>query len=130
MRLFIASEPLVPSDSAYAPTISAVASLGRYFFFCASVPKKTRGSVPMPLCAPSVTMKLPYFAMKSAMMADDTLSMSEPPYSAGMSALVRPISAAFFSSSRATDQSLCSIFSATGRISLIANSSDSFTTIC
>ena len=34
--------------------------------------------------------------MYSAMMADETLSISEPPYSAGTSALVRPISADFF----------------------------------
>ena len=54
--------------------------------------------------------KLPYFAMRSAMMADVTLSMSRPPYSAGMSTLVRPISPAFFSSSRDDGQSLCSIF--------------------
>ena len=41
------------------------------------------------------TTKLPHFAMWSAMMADETLSMSEPPYSAGTSALVRPISRGF-----------------------------------
>ena len=46
-----------------APMISPVASRGRYFFFCASVPKKTMGRVPMPLCAPMLTMKLPYLAM-------------------------------------------------------------------
>ena len=58
------------------------------------------GSVPMPTCAPKVTEKMPDFAMRSAMMADDTLSSSMPPYSSGTSTTVNPSSLAFFSSSR------------------------------
>ncbi len=46
------------------------------------------------------TTKLPHLAIWSAMMAEEILSISEPPYSAGTSTLVRPISAAFLSRSR------------------------------
>ena len=41
------------------------------------------------------------------MMADETLSMSEPPYSSGTSTEVRPRSLAFFNSSRQSAKSFC-----------------------
>src|ERR1051326_910 len=55
------------------------------------------GSMAMPLCAPKATLKLPDFAIRSAMIAADTLSMSAPPYCSGTSTDVRPRSLAFFS---------------------------------
>src|SRR3982751_4338109 len=66
VRMFIASEPEEDSDSAYAPTHSPVASFGRYFDFCASVPYQAIGSVPMPACALTATEKLPSLLIESA----------------------------------------------------------------
>src|SRR3954469_3048674 len=84
------------------------------------------GSVPIPACPPNDVLKLAHTAMRSATMAEETLSMSEPPYCSGTSMLAMPISLAFFSRSRVTWYSLCSIFSIAGRISWRANSSAVF----
>src|SRR4051812_3592562 len=80
----------------------------------------------MPACPPKDVLKLAQTAMRSATMAEETLSMSEPPYCSGTSMLAMPISLAFFSRSRVTWYSLCSIFSIAGRISCRANSSAVF----
>ena len=64
------------------------------------------GSVPMPVCAPQVVLKPAYFAMRSAMMADVTLSISRPPYASGMSTPLNPSSPAFFSRSRSDGEIL------------------------
>src|SRR5579864_2884872 len=77
----------------------------------------------MQVWAPQVVLKPPYFAIRSAMMADVTLSSSMPPYCSGTSTPLNPSSPAFFTSSRVTAKSLCSIFSMLGTISLLANSS-------
>src|SRR6266849_10569379 len=81
------------------------------------------GSVPLPVCPPQVVANPAYFAMWSAITAAVTLSISRPPYASGISAELRPRSPAFFKRSRVMEKSLCSIFSALGRISLTANSS-------
>src|SRR5207248_1721509 len=122
-RAFSASDPEVLSERAYAPIHSPLVNLGRYFFFCCSLPKYTMGSVPMPACPPKLVLKLPHTAMRSAMMALEILSISAPPYSSGTSTVAMPISLALRSSSRTTAQSLCSIFSMLGMISFCANSS-------
>src|SRR5712692_2191625 len=101
---------------------SPLASLGRYFFFCSTVPYQTIGKVPMPTCAVKATEKLPCLAMLSAMMADVTLSISRPPYSSGISTEVRPRSLASLMRRRVTEKSLASIWSETGMISLVAKS--------
>ena len=72
-----------------------MASLGRYFCFCASVPYQTMGSVPMPTCALKATEKLASWRCDSAIMAEVTLSISRPPYSSGMSTAISPSSPAF-----------------------------------
>ena len=41
------------------------------------------GSVPMPVCAPKLTLNEPCLAMRSAIIAEDTLSISSPPYCFG-----------------------------------------------
>ena len=56
-----------------------MASFGRYFRFCASVPYQTIGSVPMPTCALKATEKLASLLMDSAISAEVTLSISRPP---------------------------------------------------
>src|SRR5581483_10084209 len=81
------------------------------------------GSRPMPVCAPQVVANPAYLAMWSAMIAEVTLSISIPPYSSGTSTALRPSSPAFFSRSRLTEKSLCSILSMLGTISLLAKSS-------
>ncbi len=101
---------------------SPEARRGRYFCFCAGVPYQTSGRVPMPVCAEKATEKLPCLAMFSAMMAEVCLSISRPPYSSGMSAEVRPRSAASLMRRRVTAKSLASIWSETGTISLVAKS--------
>jgi len=72
------------------------------------------GRVPMPSGAEGHGEGA-HLAMRSAMMAEDTLSISAPPYSSGISTLVNPRSAAFLSSSRLKAKSLCSIRSELGR---------------
>ena len=47
-----ASDPACGSLRQYAATNSQLESFGRYFCFCASVPKSSSGSVPIPACAP------------------------------------------------------------------------------
>ena len=122
VRAFIASEPEVDSDSAYAPTNSPVASFGRYFCFCSGVPYQTSGSVPIPTCAENTTQKLPCFAMFSATMADVTLSISRPPYSSGISTEQSPSSLASRIKRRVTTKSFASSASPTGTTSFIAKS--------
>src|SRR5690242_5044008 len=77
----------------------------------------------MQVCAPHVVLKPPYLAIRSAMIAEVTLSICVPPYSSGTSTPLRPSSPAFFSSSRLMRNSFCSSFSILGTISLVANSS-------
>ena len=79
VRMFMASEPELASDSAYAATHSPLASLGRYFRFCSSVPYQTSGSVPIPVCAPKAVEKLASTAMWSVTSEEVILSMPMPP---------------------------------------------------
>jgi len=74
-----ASLPLPCSVRAYAATHSPVASFGRYFAFCASLPNQTMGSVPMPTCAPKVTDHEPCWLIASAKSSDVVLSRPSPP---------------------------------------------------
>ena len=78
MRQFSASEPDEDSDSAYAAIHSPVASFGRYFRFCSSVPYHTMGSVPIPTWALKATEKLASWLTDSATTAEVTLSSSRP----------------------------------------------------
>ena len=77
----------------------------------------------MPECPRKLTEKLPDLAMRSAIIADDILSISMPPYSSGTSTELMPSSLAFLISSRVRAKSLCSILSIFGTISLFAKSS-------
>src|SRR5664279_1201947 len=90
----MASEPDDDSDNAYAAIHSPLASLGRYFCFCASVPYQTNGSVPMPTCALKATEKLANWLIDSETIADVTLSSSSPPYASGTSTAINPSSPA------------------------------------
>ncbi len=101
---------------------SPVASLGRNFCFCASVPYQTMGKVPMPTWALKATEKLPSCERWSATMAEVTLSMARPPYASGMSTAIRPRSPAFLRRARVTSKCLASISSAAGSTSLRTNS--------
>ena len=80
------------------------------------------GSVPMPVCAENATENDPCFAMYSDTMAEETLSISSPPYSSGMSVAVRPRSAAPLMSERMTAKSLASMAAERGTTSLVAKS--------
>ena len=73
-----ASEPLPASLSAYAATFLPLARSGRYLAFCSGVPKKTIGSVPMPVCAPKVVAQDPSPACDSATSIEVTLSRPSP----------------------------------------------------
>src|SRR5271170_7584883 len=79
------------------------------------------GSVPIPTCALKATLKLASTDMRSAMIAEVTLSMDRPPYSSGISTAISPRSPAFFSSPRVTSKCLASISSAAGSTSFAAN---------
>ena len=69
-----ASEPEPDSLSAYAPTSSPVSSFGRYFCFCASVPKSTSGRIVRFACAPKVAPNDADRARRSLTTSDVTLS--------------------------------------------------------
>src|SRR3984957_12529392 len=115
------SEPACGSDRQYAASNSPVAILGRYFFFCSSVPKLEMGIVPMPVVPPNATAKAAYTLLFAVSPVAATLSSSEPPYASGIPAPSRPISPAFFSSD-GIRPSLCFSRSATsGRTSLFTN---------
>src|SRR5579883_92736 len=122
VRQFIASEADDDSESAYAPIHSPVASLGRYFCFCAGVPYQTIGSVPIPAWALNATEKLASWLIDSAISADVTLSISMPPYCSGTSTLNSPSSPALRSNDRVTAKFLASISAAAGITSLVVNS--------
>src|SRR5271154_6068040 len=74
----------------------------------------------MPVCAENATEKLACFEMFSATIADEALSISNPPYSSGISIAVSPSSAASFSKRFVTEKSFASIESDAGIISLTA----------
>ena len=118
-----ASEPDPDSLRQYAPTISPVISFGRYFRFCASVPKSDSGRIVRLACAPNVAPKDAASAMRSLTIIDVTLSSCIPPYCSATSTERSPSSPHRVRSRRATAQSFCSRRSSCGRTSFTANSS-------
>ena len=97
--------------------------MGRYFFFCSSVPKYTMGRVPMPVWPMRLTAKLPSRADFSETRQPDTLSRLSPPYSSGTSTARRPSSPALRSSSRVASYLRERISPSRGTISFSMNSS-------
>src|SRR5699024_2987655 len=87
------------SVNAYAASNSPVASFGKYFFFCSSLPKNTIGSEPIPTCAPCVIEKPPAREIFSVTTEELILSRPSPPYSSGTSTPNKPSSPAFFNKS-------------------------------
>ncbi len=54
-RMAAVSEPASGSVSAYAPSSSPVASRGRYFAFCSSLPNRSSGAAQSPACTATAT---------------------------------------------------------------------------
>ena len=117
-----ASLPAPGSVSPNAPNISPLASLGRYFFFCSSVPNIRIGIVPRLVCAPMVMAVLASATASSCTaMVKATVSMPAPPYFAGIGTPISPSSAICLTnpSGNFPSRSCCS---ATGATSLRAKS--------
>ena len=87
-----------------------VASLGRYFFFCSSVPNQTSGSVPMPLCAPRSMQSRRTWPCGRRSWRTVTLSISKPPYASGISTRSVPV-LPLSSPARVKSNNLCARFS-------------------
>ena len=79
-----ASEPALGSVRAKAPTLWPVVSMGRYFFFCSSVPWVRMGSQQRPLWVATMSPVEAHCLLSSSMqMAEARGSAPVPPYSLG-----------------------------------------------
>jgi hypothetical protein len=95
--LFIApaSEPASGSVSANDPIHSPRAIIGRYFFFCSSLPKRTMPMQPMPVCT-LMNVDSPHGPRPSISCTSAFCSTEKPtpPYCSGMLSPSRPSSLA------------------------------------
>jgi hypothetical protein len=117
-----ASDPEPDSLRQYAPTISPETMRGRYFSFCASVPKQRIGTIDSPVCAPNAVANDAQMPIASPTTTAETLSSSTPPNRSGTSTPSSPSSPARTSNFRATDQSFCSSAASAGLTSCSMNS--------
>ena len=79
VRAPIASDPDPDSLRPYAPRISPLSSFGRYFCFCASLPKSISGTIVRLAWAPNVAPKDADRASFSLTTSEVTLSRPRPP---------------------------------------------------
>ena len=89
----VASEPASGSVSAKQPVTAPLASRGRYFAFCSSVPSTTSDSEAMPVLPPK-RARMVVAACDTSMLTRDNSSLVSPapPYSRGMLCPNRPSS--------------------------------------
>src|SRR4029077_5275176 len=81
------------------------------------------GSVPIPECAPTLTLKEPYEEIFSESTVEEMRSSPEPPYSSGTPPPRSPISPAFLRSWAIRPSLCCSSSGMSGVTSLVTNSS-------
>src|SRR5690606_23983644 len=92
-RILPASLPVLASVRPQAPIHWPLASLGRYFFFCSSLPKAMICPVHRELCAATERPIEPHTLAISLMTVTySKYPRPEPPYSAGTSTPIKPSS--------------------------------------
>src|SRR5688572_2479552 len=121
VRMPATSLPASGSLQQYAQNISSDVSWLRYFFFCSSLPAIKSGIAPSEFAAIDVLTPAQPNATSSCTRQLSTQLPPRPPYSAPTSMFIRPVSHAFFITSRGNSP-VSSQWPALGMISLRVNS--------
>src|ERR1035437_6060346 len=94
------SEPVPVSVKPHAPIHSAVANLGRYFFFCSSLPNAKICPVHKELCAAIESPIEPHILLSSTIAVTYSVyEKPEPPYSVGTTTPIKPSFPSFLNTS-------------------------------